>query len=813
MEQLGFRTSQDTDVDAASAIQPLGAENASPAVLNRPLENLRQRTERAREAFNRLSLFASLVPSFFHTSNGGTQDAEDPVVDPSVDNVTQAWWRGAVPEDGPTDGSDNRGRITLSGSGATVGFRMLSMLGPGIARTSQDDITVADASGRGASTEERLPNRVLTDGVNSFRLTGGTLAAGGGQVWLRVLRATSSLEEPTVSVEGSLATGDDVPVSPGGRVITVTISRGDAGEGDVVTTIADVIDALNDDVAFIDAELVDGDDAEEAFEISVARLHWPVPAIELFISQTVLEAFWDASDENLLREGDALAVYFPTTAEFLAATTAGSGCNITVGQLVNVGRSAEAFSADAVLVPVARVVDNRLHLPGGGVITTAMSFTAVAGLSAQTIYVSTAGMGDKTIFGQTFNDEESVQIALGRVFQGAQALYSGASSLNYLGVGIANSSGAGDDEVSDARVVVRETRASSPQPAIGARQVLRKDVTASADGTLEEVGAIYSTLRDGGGKAGVAGLIRAAYVSGQLVWQVATNPVTNLGTAIDAAAGTFFYYDGTLTRHALRTGRAIIGTIADTLTGHGNGSGATEATLVRAQGTAATTAHADAAPSADLINSDATGTTLGGAAQLRLLMGKNGGAAGSLVEAFALRASRWSSNIARLDAFLNDGTNDSARALNPMLTAVPANASWSARLDVFGVSQLCIARGIFTQTGTDAPVLENGSGFGTLTRNLPGRYTAVVSALTTPSEVDSLNVYPRVTMLDPNKSFDDATDTTYAAQASLFESGGDILVSLVFVKTVAGVVTFEDGWSGGGTDAGFAVEVFVAKTI
>lgn len=812
MEQLSFRTDTDEDVDASASIQPLGAENASPAVLNRPLENLRKRTERTREVVNRLAFQVALLPSFIHTAGGGTQDPQDPAEEASVDNATFVWWRGAVPETGPTSGSDNRGKITLTGTGATVGFRMVPLLGPGVYRTSQDEYTVSDVSGRGASVNERLPQRDFVGDGGTIRIVGAALADGGGQIQLRCVRSTASLEAPTVAISGTEGDADDLPVTPGGRVVTVTISRGDAGEGDTVTTIADVIEVLNDDCDFLTASLAAGDDTEDAFTWSLGRLYWPVPGLELFISQSTLSSFFAASEDNLLREGDTLAIYFETVADLLGSGTSSAGCNIGVGQLVNVTRAGEAFSADAVLIPVARVIDNRLHLPGGATLTTEMSFTPTAELSARTLYAGLSGMGDGTFFGQTLVDSESVQIFLGRMAQGAQALVSGSASLDYLGVGIANASGAGDSAVAGARAVVRETQASSPVPAVGSRVVLRKDVAAAADGTLEEVGAVYATLRDGGGKSGVAGVLRAAYVGGQLVWQLATNPVTNLGTAIDSAAGAFFGYDSSLVRHYLRTGRGVFGTIADTFTGHNNGSAGDDATLIRAQGTVTTTAHIDPAPSVDVINTDgpSLAAEFKGASMLRFLRGKIG-SAGALIEGAVLRVSQRLGDQSRVDLFVNDGSNDSARVQDPALTIVAADDDWPARVDIYGVAHRCVARGIFYQAGTNDPVLHSGAGFGNPSRSTTGVYVFPVPALEAAGEIDTLQAYARVTLLDGTRAISSGSDTFYIAQTTMTDTPSMAAVAAM-ASVVAGNVTHLDDW-GDASNPGFAVEVFLSGPI
>lgn len=451
--ELDFLSVNDTDADELDAIQPITNEDADPDNINRPTENIRARTEKARSALNQLSRLLTVlrwVP-YSETAAGST-----------TTDATYMRWYGpyagvlTVPE---------TGRLVLSGSAKLM---FIPELGPGSYRADQSDHELLGAGA--AEVTSRLSHRTFDDGLgNSFTVQGMSGTWDGDSWWtLTVNRATTNLLDPVLALEGVVPATADLPFTRGKKSIVVTISRGDVGEGDTVTSIDDVINLLTDDPltsGLINAWPEAGLDTEPAFEIAQTRLVRGIDGLTFSITGAVLTSFFDATTSNLLRNGDTLAAYFSTPRNLLTKVNTNAGAVLTASEIVNVSRFLELELEDGVLIPIARCVRDRLHFLNGAVLTTAMTTTLpTPELSARSLYVSAYNPTDGAF---VLADGISVQEALETVAEPLSKLINGEDAeMARLGInGVPDGSARlhlFEDDGNDLVMVLNQTQFDAP---------------------------------------------------------------------------------------------------------------------------------------------------------------------------------------------------------------------------------------------------------------------------------------------------------------------------------------------------------------
>lgn len=326
-----FFGGSDTGQNNPDSIAPVRlGEPASPGVLGRPSEILRERTVRLQAAVRELGWIMQ---------TGGFSLASLDVSDPT----TISW-------PGPYDGVDEAlGRPTLVGD-----LVIFPRVGPGIARDE-------DASGDGTPWSSRRGELVWTFGASTLTLYAQPNEAdGGAQVSIEVV-VDPDATAITLVVQGSAPGDDEVSFVPGISHIKATVAP--------TTTVTQLSNALNIDsviVAALVQTTVTGGGADYVTAKSRARILGTRAAIRLVLGDGTVDDFFDASDANLLREGDVLGLWAGSVADLMAQQLEDVSA-VDVAWLVNMTRVPEAAGA---AIPLARVIDGDLHLCSGVVVTT-----------------------------------------------------------------------------------------------------------------------------------------------------------------------------------------------------------------------------------------------------------------------------------------------------------------------------------------------------------------------------------------------------------------------------------------------------------
>ena len=326
-----FFGGSDTSLNNPDSIAPVRlGEPASPGVLGRPSEILRERTVRLQAAVRELRWIVQ---------TGGFSMASIDVSDPS----TISW-------PGPYDGEDEAlGRPTVVGD-----LVIFPRVGPGAVRSE-------DASGDGTPWASRRGELVWTFGASTLTLYAQPNEAdGGAQLSIEVV-VDPAATGITLVVQGSASSDDEAPFVAGISHIKATVTS--------TTTVTQLSNALNTDnvvVAALVQTVVTGTGADFVTAKTRARILGTRAAIRLVLGDSTLDDFFDASDENLLREGDVLGLWAGSVADLIAQQLEDVSA-VDVSWLVNMTRVPEAAGA---AIPLARVIDGDLHLCSGVVVTT-----------------------------------------------------------------------------------------------------------------------------------------------------------------------------------------------------------------------------------------------------------------------------------------------------------------------------------------------------------------------------------------------------------------------------------------------------------
>lgn len=385
MTDLSFKTVNDTDENELDAVQPLTNESADPNIVNRPTERMRERTEELRAEANRKA---------FHALFGSRY-----TVVGAVDGVTVQWH-------GPHAGGapvGSLGKMELAGGN----LLLTATVGPGKDRDAGD----AEKYYRhGAPFSSQFSWEDFDDGGgNVLRLVAKkSLEEGGHLISLQIAKSTGNLVTPIVAVTGQTAPSDKDGFIPGLDNIEVTISRGNPGLGDTVTSISDVVSLLNNPasasfplITAYDAASIPslGDELQPMVEVSQTQLRRGLNATAFTLSDTELQAFFTASTDNLLQEGDTLCVRFGSLQSWIGRITEGS---IAIGnaELLNYTRATEVSVDDDPLLPICRVLNGKLVFVSGRVIPAWSTGEAIPEIDAPT---TAAGLTVAEIIGSVYD--------------------------------------------------------------------------------------------------------------------------------------------------------------------------------------------------------------------------------------------------------------------------------------------------------------------------------------------------------------------------------------------------------------------------
>lgn len=346
--EVRFRNINDTDRDEKAAIQPIGIEPAHPNNANRPLENLRVRTERLRANAN--------AQAFKDDTKFVLDGAPTGIGDVIVT------WFGAHAGGAPVG---NAGKILpLSGD-----LHFIPLGGPGEYRGTPG----ANYQVNSAPFSPHLSWADFDNGAGDvLRLVSNiNLNDGGHWTSLEIKRDPGNLVLPLVEVFGQSSTSADSPFLPGRREIVVTISRGDNGLGDTITTWDMVISEIAGNAvanSLVTTNIQAGLGTGAAAEFPPTRLRRGQSAGALRLTFIALEDFFTASAENLIREGDTLVAYFANEKSLWDKLSSGAVIDITDSELLNLSRATEISLGDKPHIVIGRCLNNKFHLHNGTVL-------------------------------------------------------------------------------------------------------------------------------------------------------------------------------------------------------------------------------------------------------------------------------------------------------------------------------------------------------------------------------------------------------------------------------------------------------------
>ena len=341
---LPFEGGADTGEATTDSIVPVvNGEDIAIATVNRPTEVLRARTETLRAEAGYTAWARDADRALTYHLEGGTL----------------TWTGAADPLDvnyGASYPTYTKGRLVLS---AAAKMLVAPMFGPGTARGEQapslsdieDQVSVdwpsrfAYASaGTAADGIDFVSARHVFDGGNNITVTASSLS-GNGPV------------QVTVTGNGAVS---DYGVQPGQDDIVVVFDPLDAAN-----TIQHVVDAINaHPVAsqLVTADLWDGaNGASLAYAFSV-ELTNGLDSVVHEINDVNLAGFFNNDPDNLLREGDVLAIAYETIRVRRRSVEATGDHVVQAIQLINMTVERErAVNA----LPIGRVVDNVFVLTTG----------------------------------------------------------------------------------------------------------------------------------------------------------------------------------------------------------------------------------------------------------------------------------------------------------------------------------------------------------------------------------------------------------------------------------------------------------------
>lgn len=335
---IDFEVGTDTGEADADAIQPtLDGEKVFGPIIQRPDDNLRLRTEvlRAEANAQRWVRDADQAVTYFLTTGDLT-------------------WGGVYSGGVPTP---PEGELVLSASASLV---VAPMYGPGETRTTTT--------------------------------TGGNSVEGGGTLWPARF-AFAELDDgdyathgiDVISLKYDFEGGNDISITitdvPGSGGINVFVA-GDGtvadpatqpGQDDIqvtydsvlVHTIQDVVDAINaDSVAnqLVDAFVAGSIPTTAMYDVATTSLNDGIDGVHHIITDVNLAAFFAISTDNLLREGDILAIHYETPRLRRRSIEETAEETIPAASLVNL--TAEPDKAPNCVV-IGRVIEDEFVLTNG----------------------------------------------------------------------------------------------------------------------------------------------------------------------------------------------------------------------------------------------------------------------------------------------------------------------------------------------------------------------------------------------------------------------------------------------------------------
>lgn len=336
-DTISFETGTDTGEAQSDAVQPYdNRERAHAAVFNRPIENLRERTEVLRAEVNYQRAVRDLDRATVLTLVG-------------VGGLT---WGG-------TSAGGGTGQIDL---GASTSLRSIPMLSPGTTRSGAFENS-------GAVYPGRLAHFDVVDSGNTFRVISDKEAwEGGNEITLSVTDSPGAAAIAVVVAGNSVV---DPAVQPGIDDIAVTY---DSLAGHTIAAVLTAINTHPTAGSLVTVSLPVGSSADPMFDIVKTPLAGGLDGVYHDVSTANLAAFWAASADNLLKEGDTLGIWYASAALRRQSTEEAGNAAIPAASLVNLSREPEKAGNAVVL---GKIVDDVLILASGQAILKDVTVTTL----------------------------------------------------------------------------------------------------------------------------------------------------------------------------------------------------------------------------------------------------------------------------------------------------------------------------------------------------------------------------------------------------------------------------------------------------
>lgn len=332
-EQIDFVSPNDSGEADDDSIQPYNnGDDWSATSLQRPVENLRVRTDTLRgEA----------------TSSRWTRMLDRATL-MSVVGAAGITWGGTVANAGT-------GALVL---GASTSLRVSPFVTPGSARAG------AVNEGVGVVYPTRYAIAELTDGVDQeIRVLSAKQAWEGGNNITITITDVPSSGAISVDVTGNGAVTDP-GVLPAADDVVVTYDSALGHSIDAVITAINANPAANALVTL--THIGTGSDADPMYDVTETPLSGGFDGVYHQISAVNLAAFFATTTENLLNEGDVLAIWYASDALRRQSTEESGNEDIPAASIVNL--SAEPSKAPFSVV-LGKVVEDAFVLATGAVLT------------------------------------------------------------------------------------------------------------------------------------------------------------------------------------------------------------------------------------------------------------------------------------------------------------------------------------------------------------------------------------------------------------------------------------------------------------
>lgn len=343
-DQMNFAYNTDTGEADASSINPwTNGETGNQTTLQRAAEHLRNRTDQLRAEVHLRGLAQDMDRAMLLDVDSGT--------------VT---WAG-------TTAGGGTGKLVLSGGASLI---MIPFMTPGSSRGTSPEAT-------GTRAPSRLPYKVLekpaSAGTHDIQIVSDKLVhAGGNEITIEIVDDPGS-GAVAVTVGGDGTVSDPFAL-PGKDNIVVTY------DSSLAHSVANIVSALNTDPvsnALITATFVgSGASSDVAYEIAKTGLTGGLDGVFHEITDTVLDAFFTAHADNLLKEGDTLAIWFSSMATRKDNTEVGGAHLVVAGSLVNLSREPEKARN---CIPLGKVIDDTFVAYGGALLAKGVASSSLPG--------------------------------------------------------------------------------------------------------------------------------------------------------------------------------------------------------------------------------------------------------------------------------------------------------------------------------------------------------------------------------------------------------------------------------------------------